>query len=145
MPATVTNVVSLASGGDHSLALLANGTVVAWGDNSYQQNSLPVFANPVVAIAEGTTHSLALESDGTVVAWGDNSLGETNISFPPNVVAIAAGTGFSHALLPDGSIFQWPPGYAGGFTNVMLLSTKGTHTLALCGDGTMVETGLGSV
>ena len=107
-PAFVTNVVSVASGGDHNLALLANGTVAAWGDNSFNQNAVPVSANQAVAIAEGDTHSLELKSDGSVVAWGDNTYGQTNVpSTVQNAVAIAAGTGFSQALMPDGSIIQW--------------------------------------
>ena len=148
VPANVTNVAAVASGGDHNLALLADGTVAAWGDNFYNQNTVPASANQAVAIAEGNTHSLALKSDGSVVAWGDNSSGQTNVpSTVQNAVEIAAGTGFSQALMPDGSVIQWgishyvPP----IFTNVMLLSTKGTHSVALRADGTIVETGLGSV
>ncbi len=148
VPANITNVVSVASGGDHNLALLADGTVAAWGDNSYNQSSVPVSANQAFAIAEGDTHSLALKPDGSVIAWGDNSSTQTNVpSTVQNAVAIAAGTKFSQAVMPDGSVIQWgfssyvPP----AFTHVMLLSTKGTHSVALRADGTMVETGLGSV
>ena len=49
--------------------------------------------------------------------------------------------------MPDGSIIQWgissyvPP----AFTNVMLLSTKGTHSVVLRADGTIVENGIVSV
>ena len=35
VPASATNVVAIAAGGWHSLALKANGTIVAWGDNGY--------------------------------------------------------------------------------------------------------------
>ncbi len=142
VPSSVTSVVSLACGGDHNLALLADGTLVAWGDNSYNQNAVPASANHAVAIAEGDTHSLALKSDGTVVAWG--GIAPSTLS---NAVAIAAGTGFSQAVMPDGSITQWGVSTTlpATFTNVMLLSTKGTHSIALRADGTIVETGLGSV
>ncbi|MEI6078068.1 MAG: hypothetical protein WCS94_20985 [Verrucomicrobiota bacterium] len=44
--------------------------------------------------------------------------------------------------MPDGSIIQWGASHtmSSSFTNVMLLSTKGTHTMALRADGTVVDT-----
>lgn len=143
VPATATNVVALASGGDHNLALLADGSVTAWGDNSFNQNTIPPSVNQAVAIAEGDTHSLALKPDGSVIAWGDNSSGQTNVpGTVQNAVAIAAGLGFSQALLPNGSIIQWGASHfmSSAFTNVMLLSTKGFHTMALRADGAVVDT-----
>jgi alpha-tubulin suppressor-like RCC1 family protein len=142
VPASVTNITALACGGDHNLALLTDGTVVPWGDNSYGQNSLPPSINQVVAIAEGDTHSLALRLDGSVIAWGDNSLGQTNVpGTVQNAIAVAAGTGFSQAVMPDGSVIQW-----GGFislpyqfTNVMQISTRGDHSVALRSDGVVVD------
>src|SRR5262249_35782579 len=53
------------------------GTVVAWGDNTYGQSSVPAGLSSVSAIAAGFQHSLALKSDGTVVAWGDNTYGQS--------------------------------------------------------------------
>ena len=144
VPASVTNISFLASGGDHNLALLGDGTLAAWGDNSYNQNTLPASANQVVAITEGDNHSLALRADGTVLAWGDNSSGQTNVpAIVQNAVAIAAGTGFSLAVMPNGSITQWGASQSipSTFTNVMLLSTKGTHLLALRADGTWSNPG----
>src|SRR5450756_552750 len=47
--------------------------VVAWGDNTSGQITVPAGLSGVAAIAAGLYHSLALRSDGTVVAWGDNT------------------------------------------------------------------------
>jgi alpha-tubulin suppressor-like RCC1 family protein len=77
----------LAAGGGHSLAILPDSTVVAWGDNSAGQlgdgsnvNKSTVLPVPqltdIVAVAAGTNHSLALKKDGTVWAWGANSSGQ---------------------------------------------------------------------
>ena len=88
----LTNVVAIAAGDDHSLALKADGTVVGWGDNFYGEITIPAGLTNVVAIAAGGYHSLALKADGTVVGWGDNNYGEINIPAGlTNVVAIAAG------------------------------------------------------
>jgi len=71
----------------HSLALLEDGTVRAWGAGSSGQlgqgaqasSATPVQVDnlsQVVDIAAGQQHSLALKSDGTVWAWGAAGCGQ---------------------------------------------------------------------
>jgi alpha-tubulin suppressor-like RCC1 family protein len=73
----------------HCLAILADGTVWAWGNNEYGQlgdgtttnRVLPVEITPppgvtFVQVAAGGIHSLALDSVGNVWSWGDNAYGE---------------------------------------------------------------------
>jgi hypothetical protein len=55
-------VAALAGGGAHSVALLTNGSVVAWGDNRYGQCNLPATLTNAVAIAAGNAHTLVLLS-----------------------------------------------------------------------------------
>jgi alpha-tubulin suppressor-like RCC1 family protein len=101
-------VQAIAAGRNHNLALCYDGTVVAWGDNSFGQASPPSNLTNVVAIAAGYLHSAALCSNGTVVVWGDNTFGQTNV--PPglsNVVAIAAGDFHTLALLSNGTVVGW--------------------------------------
>ena len=66
VPTGLSNVVAVAAGGNHSLALRADGTVAAWGYNGYGQCRLPAGLSGVVAIAAGGYHSLTMGSDGTV-------------------------------------------------------------------------------
>jgi alpha-tubulin suppressor-like RCC1 family protein len=63
-------IVAMAAGEYHTMLLKDDGTVVAWGDNSYGQGNVPDAAIDVVALAAGNSHSLALTRNGTVVAWG---------------------------------------------------------------------------
>jgi alpha-tubulin suppressor-like RCC1 family protein len=143
VPANVTGlptgVVGVAAGAEHSLALLSDGTVMAWGDNFVGQLGIgsntgpdncagtPCSATPlpvgigsgVVAIAAGDRHSLALLSNGTVMAWGENRYGQlgdgtTNERTAPvpvsgltGVLAIAAGGFHSLALLSNGTVMAW--------------------------------------
>ena len=78
-PRGLANVIAVAAGANHSLALKSDGTVVAWGWNAYGQATVPTGLADVIAIAAGGDHSLALKSDGTVVAWGDNSSGQSTV------------------------------------------------------------------
>ena len=96
MPAGLSNVVAVAGGGDHSLALRSDGTVVAWGYNSVGQTTAAGLSN-VVAVAGGGGLSLALRSDGTMAAWDD--YGQTPVPAGlSNVVAVAVAEGGSHSL-----------------------------------------------
>ena len=59
------NVVAVAGGGAHSLALTADGTVAAWGANWNGQCNLPSGLGDVVGMGAGEYHSLALRA-GTI-------------------------------------------------------------------------------
>jgi alpha-tubulin suppressor-like RCC1 family protein len=108
----LTNCVAIAAGSDHSLALLADGSVVAWGGNNSRKTIGPVVINGVEltnvqAISACENYSLALLKTGFVVGWG-------NVNVPPglsNVVAISAGASHSLALKADGTIVGWSAGF----------------------------------
>jgi hypothetical protein len=57
-------VVAVAAGWSHSVALKADGTVVAWGDNIYGQTNVPARLTNVIAIAACASQNLALVGDG---------------------------------------------------------------------------------
>ncbi len=148
-PQGLTDVVAIGAGASHGLALKADGTVVAWGDNRYGQLNIPPDLHDVTAIAAGWVHNLAVKSDGTVVAWGDNSLGQATV--PPglaNVIAVAGGTSHSLALKADGTVVAWGSNGNGegavpaGLADVVAISAGYLHSLALKRDGTVVAWGL---
>ena len=100
VPSDLENAVAITGGSSHSLALKADGTVVAWG----LENRVPAELTDVVAIAGGCNHSLALKAEGTVAAWGLNHLGQIDVPDGlTNVVAVAGGGGYSLALIGGGS------------------------------------------
>ncbi|WP_158632416.1 RCC1 domain-containing protein [Micromonospora sp. Llam0] len=93
----LSGVIAVAAGEFHSLALLRDRTVVAWGfngggilgDGTRELRSTPVrvcavgqvapcsqFLSGVRSLAAGDLHSVAQLTDGTVVAWGWNFYGQ---------------------------------------------------------------------
>ena len=79
--------LSAAGGANHTLVLKSDGTVWAFGDNSYGQlgdsstilRSTPVQASgitDIIAVAAGGNHSMALTSTGSVYVWGLNASGQ---------------------------------------------------------------------
>jgi hypothetical protein len=148
VPVGTADVVGLAAGGDHSLALQANDAVAAWGDNTSGQSNVPQPGGNIVAVADGDSHSLALRLDGTVVAWGDNTYGQTTVPVSAtNVVAIAAGGSHSLALLLNGTVIAWGLNASGqqavpaSATNVVAIAAGDNYSLALRADGTLVAWG----
>lgn len=60
VPPGLSNVIAISAGGWHSLALKSDGTVVAWGWNSYGQTTIPAGLSSVTAISAGLYHNLAI-------------------------------------------------------------------------------------
>jgi hypothetical protein len=127
----LSGVAAVSAGEFFSLALLKDGTVWTWGDNTEGQlgdrtttsRSAPGQVNGltgVVAVAAGQEgHVLAVKSDGTVWSWGENRFGElgdgtrssrltpVQVAGISNVKAVAAGQHFSVALKQDGTVWTW--------------------------------------
>lgn len=148
VPVNPGEVVQVASGWRHNLALRSDGTVVGWGGNEDGQTDIPPALAGVTAISAGDYHSLALLGDGTVVAWGGNEDGQASVPEGlSDVVAISAGSYHSVALKRDGSVVAWGDNeynelaIPGGLNDVVAISAGGYHTLALKSDGTVVAWG----
>ena len=143
-PASAANDWTAVAAGDfHTLAVKADGTLWAWGDNTSGQlgdgtgssnRSVPVqirtgrpnnFDSHWVAIAAGGAHSLALQSDGTLWAWGDNSSGQ--LGNP------ALGTGRN----TPSQITNFTPPTLGYNSSWVAIAAGLNHSLALQADGTL--------
>jgi alpha-tubulin suppressor-like RCC1 family protein len=136
-----TNIVAIAAGDLHMLALDATGTVWAWGQNSRGEigdgssaftRDLPVVLSSlanITSIGAGAEHSLARQVGGAVFAWGKNSDGQIGDStqidrnVPIRVaqlaasVAAAGGSAFSIALKADGTLSAWGYNFFGQLGN----------------------------
>jgi alpha-tubulin suppressor-like RCC1 family protein len=147
-PPGLTNVVGVAGGASHSVALGNDGSVRAWGATSQNQTAVPPDLTNAIAIAAGANHTLALRKDGTIAAWGLNSSGQTTVpASASNVIAIACGSLHSLALRADGKVLAWGNNSSGqttvpaNLTNVVAIAGGGRHSLALRVDGTVAAWG----
>ncbi|NRA37462.1 MAG: hypothetical protein HRU15_04935, partial [Planctomycetes bacterium] len=135
-------VIDVAAGKYHSLALCASGQVYSFGYNGYYelgngvttQSNLPVLATSlpynIKKISAGDFHSLALNVNGNVYAWGRNSESQchptpsssTSVPYIASTYSmdICAGAYSSYAL-KRGTVFAW-----------------GQNTYGNCGNGTDV-------
>ena len=112
------NIVDMAISRLHRVALVKDGTVIEWGDNSPGAAFGDVLADPIiksepviidgqklsniVSVATGDLFGMGLKHDGTIVEWGDQA-----VSGVDKAIAIAATSDFSFALKPDGTIVEW--------------------------------------
>ncbi len=146
VPLAATNVFAVAAGWSNSLALRADGAVLAWG--SGPATNLPPHLTNAVAIASGANHALALLLDRSVVAWGDATYGQTNIpSGATNLIAVEAGYFHSLALRADGSVLAWGKNAYGqcdvptSLSNAVAITAGAEHSMAICADGTVFTWG----
>ncbi len=145
----LSGVVAIAANYGDTLALKSDGTVWAWGDNTYGQlgiNSFNSSLTPVevlgpggagnlsgiVGLAAGRIDGVALGSDGTVWSWGDNEsdqLGNGSTAETSKVPVQVSGIGGLGVL-----------------TGVSALGTTccGFHALALVQASPAVATGSAS-
>jgi alpha-tubulin suppressor-like RCC1 family protein len=116
----LSNVVSIAAGHWHSVAVKSDGSVWTWGyngglyadingqlgDGTTTNRSSPVrvlgpsgsgYLSGITSVAAGAAFTLALKSDGTLWGWGRNMEGEFgNGTFTNSLVPVQAANGVSN-------------------------------------------------
>jgi RCC1 and BTB domain-containing protein len=123
-------IVNIAYGFRHCIALSKSGDLYAWGNNSYGQlgngttidNCRPSLSGKrIVDICCGANYCLVLNSSGEVYAFGRNNYGQIGIATNNNqltpikvlgfdnkkVVIISCGSSHSLVLTESGEVFGW--------------------------------------
>ncbi|MDO8704147.1 MAG: Ig-like domain-containing protein [Sulfuricaulis sp.] len=136
----INSVIAISTGDRHACAVLTDGTLRCWGDNSIGQlgngttinSSTPVTVSGIstaVAVSAGYSNTCAVLADHTVRCWGVNGVGmlgdgTTIASLTPvtvsginTAVAVSVGSGHSCALLADGTQRCWGYNFAGQLGN----------------------------
>jgi alpha-tubulin suppressor-like RCC1 family protein len=116
----------VAAGTFHSLAVLVDGSLWAWGNNQFGQlgdgtnsdRAQPTkIGDGFVQVAAGDYFSLARKADGSVFAWGRNNEGQlgdgsttnrtTPTALPGRFSHITASAAASLAQDPVGGLYHW--------------------------------------
>ncbi len=138
-------VLAVDGGRRHTVALLADGSVVGFGDNSLSQTEVPDDLAGVVAIACGDDHTLALGGDGRVWAWGSVGGQPVQPLAITDGVAIASRGLRSVVLHASGELSLWLPGrwqrvsWASGVTDVRSLVMDFTTVWGIGSDGRVLD------
>jgi len=145
LPGATGQIVQIAAGGYHSLALTSSGQVFAFGLNQNGQLgnathagttepnpkpalvTFPGISGQVTQIAAGDRHSLALTSSGQLYAFGDNGFGQLGI--PANAGNETANPVPTLVTLPVAS------------GQVVQIAAGGEHSLALTSSGRLYAFG----
>lgn len=110
VPAGLNNAVAVAAIFNHVVALRDTGAVVAWGDTSKGQCTVPVAAlTNVTAIYPEYFFSFALKSDGSLVGWGDNTRHVLDIPAGGLQVAQPTEEEWEEAARAGGGIYPFDP------------------------------------
>jgi alpha-tubulin suppressor-like RCC1 family protein len=132
------DVVQIAAGYSHTLAVKTDGSLWAWGYNSNGQigngkADFLAYASPVkimdevVQVAASARSSFAIKTDGSLWAWGENyyaQIGDGTEENKPSPIKIMDGVtqvtaGYSHtlAIKTDGSLWAWGDNSSGELGN----------------------------
>ena len=128
------SVKSISLGNTFSGALMDDGSLWMWGDNSFGQlgdgttderhEPVMIIESGVEAISLGSFHTAALMDDGSLWTWGANTYGQlgdgtTTDRHEPvkviesNVDVVTLGDRYSAAILDDGSLWTWGQNWNG--------------------------------
>lgn len=132
------NATQIASGGEHTCALMRDGTIMCWGDNAYGQlgdgsTDLRVtprlvlgLPSPATAISAGDHHTCAILAAGELRCWGANMSGQlgngyhqntsapsTVIGLDKNVASVTAGSNHTCAISTAGRTLCWGENVSG--------------------------------
>ncbi len=124
VPDGLSEVVAIAAGRTHNLALKEDGTVVGWGENF---GAIPQNLGSVSAIAAGASHSVALREDGTLVTWGRNENGETVV--PQGITVVQPNAALAQSLRVVVRVSD------GGFSDEAVITVNLTNEPSLDADG----------
>ena len=133
------------SANNHTVALKADGTVMATGNNASRQCNVSNWED-IVAVSAGHNHTIGLKADGTVVATGYNEYGQCDVLGWTDIVSVSAGNDCTIGLKTDGTVVAVGYNEYGqcdvlDWVDIVAVSAGHNYTIGLKADGTVVAAG----
>ncbi len=153
---------SISAGGDHSCAILDNGSINCWGSNGYGElgygstgstnigvNVTMPTGRTAVSVSVGGDHTCAIMDNGSLYCWGANNHGQigdgsdtswdehryvpTAVLLPSASTAVAVSAGQQHtcAIVDNGSVYCWGNNFYGQLGDGSTLNDNSTPSLVL--------------
>lgn len=134
----------LSAGREFSVFIDENGSVIGYGDNTYNQIDFDNWSD-IIQVSAGGFHTLGLKSDGSVLAVGYNNLGQTNVSSWSNIVQVSGGRYHSLGLKDDGTVVcvgenEYGACDVSGWSDITQVSAGRYNSYGIKSDGTVVST-----
>ena len=139
------DIIDVAIGSSHIIALKSDGTVIADGYDSYGETDVTDWTD-IVAVYAGSNWSLGIKSNGTVVAAGNNDKGQCNVSEWRNIESIVVGYDYTLGITTDGKVVGqggdwWTPIEISDFDGCVQIAGSSDHLVGLRPDGTVIAQG----
>ncbi|MBR3780748.1 MAG: hypothetical protein IKK63_06065 [Clostridia bacterium] len=136
---------TVSAGGYRTVGVKSDGSVVAIGNDEYNQYDVSGWTD-IVAVSAGMYHIVGLKSDGTVVAIGDNEYGQCDISDWTDIVSVSAGNYHTVGLKSNGSVVAVGRNnnrqcFVGHWKDITAVSAGGFYTTGIKSDGTVITVG----
>ena len=130
---------------NHTVALKADGTVMATGYNAYGECDVSDWKD-VVDVSAGYNYTISLKANGTVVATGYNEYGQCDVLDWVDIVSVSAGHNHTIGLKADGTVVATGNNASrqcnvSNWKDIVAVSAGHNHTIGLKADGTVVATG----
>lgn len=106
-------IIDMTVGYHHAVVLLANGSVICWGNELNNHLNYPVTDSKFISVKAFNEFTLGLKENGTLAGWGIRKYGQHNIpkelteTGNSPVISFAVGKYHCAAITENGKVYTW--------------------------------------